>query len=790
MVEEVSDEAEVRQSSSSLLSAAASFRRPALTVAVLGAAAVIVVVARHTLAKSLHVLAAASPGWLLLALAAEAVSLTAFGMSRTLLLRVNGHRIGLGPVMAITYAAHALGLSIPFAGAELDVVYSYRQFRRAGLDAATTSWSMAVSWICSTASLALLLVAGAIAGSTSAASAAGYAGAAVYLLPVVGVLLALRFDRMRALLRSVLERLAALSKRVFGKPRGRRGRGRQVPRRGVEPAAVAARLRAGVRPGARDTGPSTPARVRARRAGDDRGAHRLGAALVRRARGRGGVPVHQLLARPARRLGRVHRARAPAAKETGPVIDATHRNTALLVAGCFFMEMLDGTIVITAAPQIGRSLGAPPAAIGLVVTAYLLTLATAIPLSGWLTRRLGNRVVFLTAIALFTLASIGCAASVSLGMLVGMRVLQGAGGAMMVPVGRTMVISRAAKEDLLRVTSYVVWPGLLAPVIAPLAGGLITTYASWHWMFLINVPLGVIAFCVAWRLVTDGPDSAASGAPPPLDWAGVVLTCLGLGGLTYGAHLVALPAPPALLTAVFLTGSVALLTAAALHLRRTAFPLLNLRTLGVPTFRVTQAGVIAYWLVCGAVPFLLPLMFQTQFGWSPVKSGAITAFVFAGNVAIKPATTPLINRFGFRAVLLAATVGTTVAVAVLGFTSAATPIAVIAGLALISGVTRSVGFTVYSTVGLADMPPELMRDANTLAATSTQLAGGLAIAVATVALRIGGAFGAGLTAYTVAFCLLALIAAGTAAEALRMDRTAGDAARRQRTPAPAAATRD
>jgi putative heme transporter len=145
VVDEVTGKAEVRQGSSSRLSAAASFRRPALTVMVLGAAAVIVVLGRHTLAKSLHVLAAASPGWLLLALAAEAVSLTAFGMSRTLLLRVNGHRIGLGPVMAITYAAHALGLSIPFAGAELDVVYSYRQFRRAGLDAATTSWSMAVS---------------------------------------------------------------------------------------------------------------------------------------------------------------------------------------------------------------------------------------------------------------------------------------------------------------------------------------------------------------------------------------------------------------------------------------------------------------------------------------------------------------------------------------------------------------------------------------------------------------------------------------------------------------------
>ena len=465
------------------------------------------------------------------------------------------------------------------------------------------------------------------------------------------------------------------------------------------------------------------------------------------------------------------------------MIDARHRNTALLVSGCFFMEMLDGTIVITASPQIGRSLHAPATEIGLVVTAYLLTLAVLIPLSGWLTRRFGNRVIFLTAIAVFTLASVGCAASVSLGELVAMRVLQGAGGAMMVPVGRTMVVSQAAKEDLLRVTSYVVWPGLLAPVIAPLAGGLITTYASWHWMFLINVPLGVIAFAVAWRLVRNSGETAA---PPPLDWLGVLLTCAGLGGLTYTAHLVSQPAPPAAGTAVFLTVSAALLASAVWQLRRAPHPLLNLRTLRVHTFRVSQFGGTAYWFVCGAMPFLLPLLFQTQFGWSPVKSGAVTAFVFAGNVGIKPATTPLINRFGFRPVLVAATAGTAVAVAALGFTTAATPVAVIALLTLISGITRSVGFTVYSTVGLADMAPELMRDANTLAATSMQLGGGLAIAIATVALRVGGLFswdtapGGGQAAYTVAFCLLALIAAGTVAEAVRMDPQAGDAARRQR----------
>jgi MFS family permease len=261
----------------------------------------------------------------------------------------------------------------------------------------------------------------------------------------------------------------------------------------------------------------------------------------------------------------------------------------------------------------------------------------------------------------------------------------------------------------------------------------------------------------------------------------VLLTCAGLGGLTYAAHLVTLPAVPVTQAALFAVASAALLAGAVVHLRRARYPLLNLRTLSVHTFRVSQLGGTMYYFVIGSMPFLLPLMFQLQFGWSPVKSGVVTAFVFAGNVGIKPATTPLINRFGFRPVLIASALGTAVAVAALGFTGAATPVAVIAMLALASGITRSTGLTVYSTVGLADMPPELMRDANTLAATSMQLGTGLAIAGATVALRIGdAAAGGGQAAYTVAFCLMALVAAGCAAEALRMDPLAGNAARRPR----------
>jgi MFS family permease len=261
-----------------------------------------------------------------------------------------------------------------------------------------------------------------------------------------------------------------------------------------------------------------------------------------------------------------------------------------------------------------------------------------------------------------------------------------------------------------------------------------------------------------------------------------VLTCAGLGGLTYAAHLVSLPAPPAGQAAAFAAVSAVLLTGAVAHLRRAAHPLINLRTLTIRTFRVSQLGGTLYFFVIGAMPFLLPLMFQVQFGWSPVKSGAVTAFVFAGNVGIKPATTPLINRFGFRPLLIASTLGTAVIVAAFGFATASTPVWLIAALALASGITRSTGLTVYSTVGLAEMAPGLMRDANTLAATSMQLAAGLAIAGASVALRIGDVLaGDGQAAYTVAFCLLAVVAVGCTAEALRLDPLAGDAARRPRT---------
>ena len=333
---------------------------------------------------------------------------------------------------------------------------------------------------------------------------------------------------------------------------------------------------------------------------------------------------------------------------------------------------------------------------------------------------------------------------------------------MMVPVGRLTVLAKAAKSDMMRMVAYIVWPGLVAPVIAPLAGGLITTYTSWRWLFLINIPLGIAAFAVAVRLV---PGHGRDEHPPRLDWAGVVLTCTGLAGLTWSAHLLSEPAaalPPALAIGA---GSVILLAATARHLLRASHPLVDLAALRVRSLRMSIGGGSLFMLMIGAVPFLLPLLFQNIFGWSPVRSGAVVLFVFVGNIGIKPATTFLLNRFGFRTILIAATVGAAATMVGAGFFTGGTPLAIIIVVTLLSGVARSVGFTAYTTLAFSDIPEAQMRDANTLAATSQQLSIGLGVAVATVALRAGLPVGRLLTshptqatAYSVAFFVLALIA--------------------------------
>ncbi len=462
-----------------------------------------------------------------------------------------------------------------------------------------------------------------------------------------------------------------------------------------------------------------------------------------------------------------------------PVMDRRERSIALLVAGTFFMENLDGTIVATAAPSMARSLGVTSAGIGVTITAYLLTVAVLIPLSGWVTLRFGVRKVFLSAIGVFTVASVLCAASTNVVELTASRVLQGVGGAMMVPVGRLAVLRGTAKKDLIRAVAVLTWPALAAPVVAPLVGGALTTYLSWHWIFLVNVPLGFVAFAVALRLIPK----AAEQRPPGLDWAGLGWTCLAVASLVVLADLLAGATidwvPIAVVAAVAVTAAVA----AVLHLHRARHPLLQLQILRVHTFLVSHRGGAVFRVTVNAVPFLLPLMFQDGFGWTPVKAGGVVIFVFIGNLAVKPATTPLLMRLGFRRVMVGAATCAALSMVLSGLLSPSTPLPVICLLMVFGGMARSVGFTAYNTLAFADVTTVDLPAANTLSSTVQQVAIGFGVAIGAVALRAGSSVG-GWTQldppvgpYRFAFFVIAVLTLIPVVESLRADRTSGDALR-------------
>jgi EmrB/QacA subfamily drug resistance transporter len=450
----------------------------------------------------------------------------------------------------------------------------------------------------------------------------------------------------------------------------------------------------------------------------------------------------------------------------------------LLVAGAFFMEQLDGTIIATAAPRMAQSFGVRPVDVNVVITAYLLTLAVLIPASGWLADRFGARTIFATAITVFTVASGLCATSVNLGELTAMRVLQGVGGAMMVPVGRLVVLRSTRKIDLIDAMAYLTWPALAAPVLAPAVGGVLTTYASWRWIFVINLPLGVVALFFALRMVPNVPNTEQAG----LDWRGFAWTGIGLTAVVYGLEQATADRVAwATVGAATVVGLV-FLALAVRHLQRTRHPLLDLSALKIPTFRVMFLGGSAYRLAIGAVPFLLPLMFQDEFGWSPVKSGLLVIFVFIGNIGIKPTTGPLLRRFGFRTVIVGAASAGALTLVLCAVVTANTPLVLVAVLLLASGVFRSIGFTAYNTVAFADVSTDKVGSANTLAATAQQLTMGLGVAAGALALRVGSPLGDHLAIgdpahrpYAVAFLLIAAIAAVSVVDSARLTADAGAA---------------
>jgi EmrB/QacA subfamily drug resistance transporter len=447
------------------------------------------------------------------------------------------------------------------------------------------------------------------------------------------------------------------------------------------------------------------------------------------------------------------------------------------------MEFLDGTVLTTAIPSIAADFAVAPADVNITMTAYLMTVAMGIPVSGWLAERVGARRVFCAAIAVFTIASLLCALSQDLTMLTVSRVLQGAGGAMMVPVGTLVVLRRTPKEDLLRATAYLVWPGLLAPVLAPLVGGALTTFLSWHWIFLINIPLGLAAFIAALRLVPQG----AGDQSRRLDWVGLLLTTLGVGALVVGLELATAHASEPF-GAISVAAGFVSIAGAVLWLRRTSNPLFQLNVFATRTFRATSTGGFVYRLTISAVPFLLPLMFQDGFGWDPLHAGIMVAAVFVGNIGIKPATTPLIRRFGFKPVLVFASLASAATFALCALLDAGTPEPLIFALLVCSGAFRSIGFSAYASIQYADIVPGQLPSANAISATLVQLAAGAGIAVGALFLRLfaaPGAFGADPVApYRGAFLAITVLMLLSTADSLALPRQAGAEVSRGRSGAP------
>jgi EmrB/QacA subfamily drug resistance transporter len=404
---------------------------------------------------------------------------------------------------------------------------------------------------------------------------------------------------------------------------------------------------------------------------------------------------------------------------------------ALLVAGALFMEQLDGTVIATALPQMAQSFGVAAVDLNIGMSAYLLTVAVFIPASGWMTDRFGARTVFASAIVTFTLSSVLCAASGTLWQFTVARVLQGIGGAMMVPVGRLIVLRNTEKQHFVRMIAYLTWPALTAPVLGPPLGGLITTYSVWQWIFLLNVPLGAAGLGLALILIPNSRGEGGGG----FDWGGFALTGLASFSLMYSLEATGRNRIDWFVTVPLLCIGAGAGIYAVRHALRAAHPLLDLSPFRVPSFAVTVGGGVLFRAAISAVPFLLPLMFQLAFGLSPLDSGLLLLAVFAGNLGMKPATTTVLGRFGFRRTLIWNGALAMATILACGLLTAATPTVLIVAVLFLNGLSRSMEFTTINALSFCDLDQARMSGANTLFSMLQRMGNALGVAGGAIMLR-------------------------------------------------------
>jgi len=444
-----------------------------------------------------------------------------------------------------------------------------------------------------------------------------------------------------------------------------------------------------------------------------------------------------------------------------------------VVASALFMENMDATVIATSLPAIAADLGEDPVVLKLAFTAYLLSLAVFIPISGWLADRHGARSVFMTAIAVFTVASVWCGSANSLAELVAARALQGAGGAMMVPVARLIILRSVPKHQLVAAMAYLTIPALVGPLIGPPLGGFITTYFHWRWIFWINVPVGMVGIMLAYLFV---PDTKAERSPR-LDAIGFVLSGVALVALMAGLTGAGGSVFPDWLTPVLLVLGVLFAFAYWRHQRRTPDPILNFGLLRIATFRTSVLGGAPFRIASGAVPFLLPMMLQVGFGLDPFASGSLTFVAAAGALVMKFTAQPILRRFGFRTVLTVnALIGAGFLLAIASFT-AATPAWIIVAVLLVGGFFRSLQFTSLNTIAYADVANPAMSQATSFAGVTQQVWAALGITFAALVIEasraLRGDSGLETADFTVAFIAVGLLGASSALSHARLAPDAG-----------------
>ena len=397
----------------------------------------------------------------------------------------------------------------------------------------------------------------------------------------------------------------------------------------------------------------------------------------------------------------------------------------LIVAAALFMENMDSTVIATSLPAIAADIGTSPLTLKLAITSYLLSLAVFIPASGWTADRFGARTVFSVAIGVFMIGSIGCAISSSVTHFVIARIIQGLGGAMMTPVGRLVLVRSIDKAGLVNAMAWMSIPALIGPVIGPPLGGFITTYASWHWIFLINIPIGFLGIYLAQRYI----DPIKSDNPERFDLLGLVLAGVGLAGIAFGLSVAGLNLLPwEIVTALLVVGTISM-TLYLIHAKRTASPVLDFSLMRYATLRAAIIGGFLFRLGIGALPFLLPLMMQIGFGLSPFQSGLVTFGSAVGAMGMKTLATRIIRAFGFRNVMTVNAVVSSVFLAVCALFTISTPLTLILLILIVGGFFRSLEFTAINTVAFAEVEPAQLSRATTLTAVAQQLSISAGVAI-------------------------------------------------------------